>query len=355
LDAHAQYVAALLGSARQAYAAGAVLRLSAQEAGGVAQFGDAGFRKLQNLATGLIDHLQQSVLVDRPALYEHEVGWVKQVFAARKLDVPVVRDLLGAIRDELAEELPASAASTAVPVAEAGRRHFEVAPDEPPSPLEGTGPLDEIARRYLVAAFEGRRLDALRVVEEALAGGMTIPALYADVLMRAQIEIGRMWQLDVIHVAEEHMSSRITEQVMSIVSARMKRKPKIGKRVLITTASGDLHDIGVRMVADHFELEGWDVLYLGASTPAEDVAETVQEYGVDLVGVAAKLVLHVGPAAELIDAVRRAMPERHVPILVGGFPFQLVPGLWRVVGADGEAPNAVEAVRVGEMLTARVA
>lgn len=355
LDAHGQYVAALVLSARKAHASGAVLRMSAAHPEQVAAFGADGFAELQSRAEGLIEHLAQALIVDRPALYEDQVGWLKQAFVARNIELSALRHLLRALRDELAAELPAEAARSAAAVAEKGLVHFEAAPSETPSPIEGTGVHVELARRYLLAVFEGRRLDAIRLAEDAIAGGMSVTDLYSKVLGRAQVEIGRMWQRGEIHVAEEHLSSRITEQVMAIVNARMPRKPRNGKRVLITSANGDLHDIGLRMVADHFEMAGWDVVFLGASTPAEDVALAVRDFEVDLVAVAAKLVLHVRTTAELIQAVRGTARGRSVPILVGGYPFQFVPDLWRIVGADGVASSAVEAVTVGEKLTARAA
>ncbi|MCY2959397.1 MAG: cobalamin-dependent protein [Planctomycetota bacterium] len=351
MDIHGQFVASLLLSARKAHAAGAVVRMSTAHPEQMAELGRTGFPDLQVHAESLVDHVAQALLVGCPALYEDQVGWLKQAFAARHADLTALRHLLRALRDELAAELPAEAARSAAAVAEAGMKHFEVAPSESPSPLEGTGIHVELARQYLLAVFEGRRLDAIRLAENAIAGGMSVTDLYSKVLGRAQIEIGRMWQRGEIHVAEEHLSSRITEQVMSIVNARMPRKPRNGKRVLITSANGDLHDIGLRMVADHFEMAGWDVVFLGASTPPEDVAMAVRDFEVDLVAVAAKLVLHVRPTAEMIQAVRAATRGRNLPILVGGSPFQIVPDLWKIVGADGVASSAVEAVAVGEKLT----
>jgi methanogenic corrinoid protein MtbC1 len=40
-----------------------------------------------------------------------------------------------------------------------------------------------------------------------------------------------------------------------------------------------------------------------------------------------------------------------VPIIVGGTPFRIVPDLWQVVGADGFALTAADALKVGEQLT----
>jgi len=355
LSSHGQFVAALVLSGRKALAASAVLRVSESRPDIVAAVGSSGFGELHALGEGLVEHVAQALIAERPALYAHQTAWLKQAFAARKVDLEALEHLLAALRDEFAESLPGEAARTAADIAEAGRKSFESAPTETAGPLDVPGPLVDLSRNYLLAILEGRRLDAIRLAEDALANGTSIADLYSKVIGRAQVEIGRMWQRGELHIAEEHLGSRITEQVMAVVHARMPRAPRNGKRVLVTSANGDLHDIGLRMVADHFEMAGWDVLFLGASMPADDLAAAVRDFEVDLIAVSAKLVLNVRAAAELVQAVRATPRGRTLPILVGGAPFQIVGDLWQLIGADGVAASAVEAVMVGDRLTARAA
>jgi methanogenic corrinoid protein MtbC1 len=39
-------------------------------------------------------------------------------------------------------------------------------------------------------------------------------------------------------------------------------------------------------------------------------------------------------------------------VLVGGYPFNISSNLWRKVGADATASDALEAVKIGEQLLA---
>ena len=54
-------------------------------------------------------------------------------------------------------------------------------------------------------------------------------------------------------------------------------------------AASELHEIGVRMAADFFEMEGWDTFYLGANTPAESVIRTLVERKADVLAVSATI------------------------------------------------------------------
>jgi methanogenic corrinoid protein MtbC1 len=106
----------------------------------------------------------------------------------------------------------------------------------------------------------------------------------------------------------------------------------------------------MRMVADFFEMEGWDTYYVGANTPTRSVVQTVMEQGADILGISATMTFHVREVAALIARVRTEPIGGDVTILVGGYPFNVAPDLWREVGADGHAPDAAEAVEVANRM-----
>jgi MerR family transcriptional regulator, light-induced transcriptional regulator len=319
----------------------------------VESFGARGFDDVAAHNESLLECLSQALAVGQPILFDDHVGWLKCAFVARGAPLEPLRESLLCLRDELQAELPANAARTVAGFIEGAIAHLERAPERTPSSLEGDAPHVELARLYLLALLEGRRFDAIEIAVGAVDQGLSVPDLYKRVLAAAQIELGLMWQRGEIHVAEEHLASRITEQVLAIVSARMPRAHKLGKRVLVTSAHGDLHDIGLRMVADHFEMAGWEAINLGASTPPDAVVRALKDFEIDLLAISAKQTVHLRAASEMIAAVRAATARSHVPILVGGAPFALVPDLWKVIGADGAALSAIDAVEAGTRLVAR--
>ena len=101
--------------------------------------------------------------------------------------------------------------------------------------------------------------------------------------------------------------------------------------------------VGVRMVCDLFEMDGWDTYYLGANTPAESIIKAVDDQRADVLGVSVTMTFHAHILADLIGQVRTASNEQ-VKLLVGGYPFNVAPDLWKKVGADGYAPNAQTAI-----------
>jgi methanogenic corrinoid protein MtbC1 len=104
-----------------------------------------------------------------------------------------------------------------------------------------------------------------------------------------------------------------------------------------------LHDVGLRMVADFFEMAGWEALVVQAENSAEELLAQLGNPGAEVVGISVTQAINLGAAAELIRRIRSAA-RNPVRVLVGGYAFHQLPLLWQSLGADGTAANASEAV-----------
>ena len=100
--------------------------------------------------------------------------------------------------------------------------------------------------------------------------------IYLQVFQRSQYEIGRLWQMNKLTMAQEHYCSAATQLIMSLLYPRIFDTKKIGARLVAACVQGDLHEIGLRIVSDFFEIEGWDTFYLGANTPTSGILDTLR-------------------------------------------------------------------------------
>jgi methanogenic corrinoid protein MtbC1 len=125
---------------------------------------------------------------------------------------------------------------------------------------------------------------------------------------------------------------------------------RVGRRLVATSVGSELHEIGVRMVTDFFEMDGWDTYYLGANTPAESILQTLEQHHVNVLGISATMTYHVSAVANLINLVRSSTVGTHIKILVGGYPFNIDPNLWQNIQADGYGRDAQEAIHVANRL-----
>jgi len=294
--------------------------------------------------------LAQAIAVRRPKLFADSVRWTRAAFQARGAhDSDLVRSLR-CMSEVIVAELPEVVAATASDYIGQGIDRIEAAQPVELEPTAVEGPHRRLTLQYLEAVLDGRREDGEKAILAAVDKGLAIGDVYEYVLQPAQIELGRMWHAGEITVADEHFASAITQAIMSILRTRFPERERNGKCVVAAAVGGELHEIGVRMVADFFEMDGWDVIYLGANTPSIDIVSVVRERRADLLAVSASTLLHVGAVGELIEQVLEDESCAKTKVLVGGPPFRAVPDLWSELGADGSAISATEAVKLGKSL-----
>ena len=199
---------------------------------------------------------------------------------------------------------------------------------------------------YVAALKGGDRRAACSVVTDALKAGLDVPSIYLDILQPALREIGRLWQENEITVADEHLATAITQLVMARCYDGLDApEPRAGRTLIAACAETERHEVGLRMVCDLLEREGWDVTLLGATVPAEDLARMVAERKPDAVILSATIAPHLPQLQATIAAVREASGDRAPFILVGGRPFHDDPAMAERLGADATASDAAEAVK----------
>ncbi|MEO8452110.1 MAG: cobalamin-dependent protein [Gemmatimonadota bacterium] len=300
-------------------------------------------------------YLAQAVAAGNPDLFVDYAGWVKVMLARRGVRSSDLMFHLECLREVLGERLPDAHRVSAYEVMDRALAALPAMPEDLPTLIEPDSPHAALAHQYLQALLRGERHVASRIVLDAVERTMSVQDIYLRIFQRAQYEIGRLWQTNMINVAQEHYCTAATQLIMSQLYPRIFSREKTGGTLVATCVSGDLHELGIRMIADFFELAGWDTYYLGASTPASSVVQTVIDRGADLLAVSATITYHVAQVEALVGVVRATPACNGVRILVGGYPFNLSPDLWKTVGADGYARDAETVIAVAERLTGRPA
>jgi MerR family transcriptional regulator, light-induced transcriptional regulator len=342
------FTAALLDHSGRAFASGTIIRLQEESEEGARLVEQLGFQALVDDVHERIQLLAEALAVGAPELVQRDARWAATMHNSRGVSAKLLPEVMTQLRAELLENLPEGDGVRAANYIELAMKCTSDS-QEPESNLGADNPHRELLGQFLLAVLEGRGRDAETLMTSALDDGSSVHDLHHMVLTPAQRELGSMWHRGEISVAEEHLGSRITEQSLAAIRARMTQAPSAQKKVLLASVSGNLHDIGLRVVADRFELEGWTSVFLGANMPIADLAQAVRDYAPDLIALSAGLGTHLRATANSIELLR--MEHDTVPIIVGGGPFSEIDGLWKSVGADACAPTAEAAVRIGIELT----
>lgn len=343
------FVAALICSSARVLAASIVDRQLARAPETAEAYG-TGPRDLAMDTEVRLGYLAEALAADRPKLFTEQLNWLKVLCAARGVTEADLQLNLTCMSEELAARLPEQSAKLVAPMMALASEHLAHAPSTTPSYLEAEAPHIETARQFLLAVLEAREQDAVQLVMAAYAAGTSIAELHEHVLCQVQREIGRMWQMGEITIAEEHLCTGIVTTVLTLMRASAPRAASNGRRVITATVSNETHALGIQLVTQSFEAEGWHVISLGADTPAVAIADAARDFGCDVIALSVNIVLYVRQTADLIAALRAHPVTANIPILVGGQPFNLVGDLWQIVGADGHAPTAMGSPAVAAKL-----
>ncbi|MBD3194168.1 MAG: hypothetical protein GF317_03880 [Candidatus Lokiarchaeota archaeon] len=296
-----------------------------------------------------LDHLFTCYSLGKPKLFNEYVSWTRSLLETRGITYKEIKITFETIKDILFSKLPERVCLDI-------REYFEIIEDNALNKkikvetlLDSQTKLeDPLAVEYLDALLNKSRKEATELILNALNIEYTIKDLYLRVIQPVQYEIGRLWQLNELSVAKEHYCTATTQMIISNLYPFIFSTAKIDKTLIATSISKDLHEVGIRIVADFFEMEGWNTYFLGANTPIKSIINEIKEKNVDLLAVSATLIIYVEAIQDLIQTIKDENID--VKVLVGGYPFNLDPNLWQEIGADAFAPDPESAISIGNNL-----
>jgi methanogenic corrinoid protein MtbC1 len=200
---------------------------------------------------------------------------------------------------------------------------------EPTSPEE----LRAVAGDYRAALLERDERRARAIVEDLAGRGARIVDIYTLVLGPALQEIGDLWSLERVSVADEHYATELTIRLLGVLAPDRRLPPARGRLAVVTASPNELHALGSRMLADLLERAGWEVIALGAAAPADALAQLVTDECPDLVALSTATVGRLPGAEEAVGLLHRVRPR---PLIaVGGALYRgPVVELARAWGAD---------------------
>lgn len=312
------------------------------------RYGEAGQEKSRRDAEYHLAFLAEALRMESVQLFVQYVGWSKVVLASRGVDSQVFAFHLECMRDVLNGALPPVLSGLACRAVERALRELPQLPSHVPEFITEGQRFYRLARSYLDALLTWDRALASQLIFDAVEHAVTLEELYLHVFECAQREVGRLWQTNRVSVAQEHYCSAVTQMIMAQLYPKVFATSRHGGTMVATAVCGDMHEIGVRMIADVFELHGWNTHYLGANVPNDGVVQVVNGRQADVLAISATLAYHVSSVEQLIAAVRQSAVGAKIKILVGGYAFNLDPRLWRKLGADGYAMDLVAAASWSE-------
>ncbi|MCX6655730.1 MAG: cobalamin-dependent protein, partial [Candidatus Bathyarchaeota archaeon] len=153
------------------------------------------------------------------------------------------------------------------------------------------------------------KIDPVKAIEEGLAKGLREigDKFEKGELYLPHLIMGADSMEVAIHVLEGHMSKDSLESISK-------------GTVVIGTVEGDIHDLGLRIVASMLRANGFKVYDLGFNTKTLDFIQKAKDVNADIIAVSSLMTTTMPFMKDLIEALEASGLRDKYSVMIGGGP-----------------------------------
>jgi trimethylamine corrinoid protein len=202
-----------------------------------------------------------------------------------------------------------------------------------------------------ILAFD--KATTLKMAQAAIDQDLDIPEVIQQAMTPAIVEVGKRFEAGKLYLPELQLSADTFATAMEVLrpkllESKINLQPK--GRVVIGTVKGDIHSIGKDLVATMLKVGGFEVTDLGVDVPTFTFLEQAEKTKANVIALSALLNTTMPAQREVIEALTKQKMRNKFKVIVGGAPTDQK---WAdKIGADAYGENAVEALRLTDMLVA---
>lgn len=196
--------------------------------------------------------------------------------------------------------------------------------------------------QYMQSLLEKNSRNAMYLVQEFQKKGIPLDDIFAEIIAESMRRVGELWHTAQITVDTEHYCTSVTQMAMAQLYPSLFAQERRDKTLLCACPGTELHEMGARMVADIFENNGWDTIYLGAAVPADYLIASIRENHPNLVALSVTMPQHLLDCRKIVERIRKEFPD--MKIAVGGGAFRSTHEIWKQWPIDIYTEDARELV-----------
>ena len=172
---------------------------------------------------------------------------------------------------------------------------------------------------YLEALLAGNRLLCQNILTELLDSKIAVLDIYESLIKRSLYQVGDMWEHHQISVAREHLATSISELLLHHIYPELFLTQRVGKTIVLACVAQEQHTLGAKIIADVFEMHGWDSLFLGANVPELDLLGRIDTEKPDVLGLSVSLFFNLASLQRTLSVLNQTYSQ--LPVLIGGQAF----------------------------------
>jgi methanogenic corrinoid protein MtbC1 len=188
--------------------------------------------------------------------------------------------------------------------------------------------------------------ETTQFIDELLHQGVTTDRIFLELIAPAARQLGVMWEQDLCDFTQVTCGLVRMHEITHRLGFEYQNGPQLGsdvQRIMLASAPGSQHFLGMTIVSDFFRKAGWDVV-IEISLSENELVHAVSNEWFDVIGISCGTEAQLQTLPGLIRALKAASGNPEPGILLGGPIFTLQAHDARRLGADGICLDVKEAV-----------
>lgn len=179
---------------------------------------------------------------------------------------------------------------------------------------------DTMQKDFRAALLAGQKALCSQLIKELTHDKqLELAVIYEQLLKPSLYKVGELWEQNKITVATEHLASSIVESILTELYMNLQPAQLNGKRAILASVPGELHQIGVKMVNDVLEKQGWETYFLGSNIPIKDLIHFAKGVKPHIFAFSMSLYFNLTYLMKMLTELRVHFPD--TLIIIGGQGF----------------------------------
>lgn len=206
-----------------------------------------------------------------------------------------------------------------------------------PSVAEGEGQAagqDVEFKDYMKSLLAGDKKRIRQIIHQLLEKEIPSEVIYQEFITRAMRQTGLLWEKGDLPIWKEHFISEMVQENMAMIKNARILTSESKRMILAIVPGAETHTIGIRMIADRLEADGYPVIFLGNNIPSENIVQAIRENKPHALLLSVTMTQHIDSVKLLIDKIKQTFGTKAPTILIGGAAFEHVRNVENLTGAD---------------------
>lgn len=206
--------------------------------------------------------------------------------------------------------------------------------------------MSEVLKEIADAIYAGDEEKTLELAEAALGEGLDPETIINEGGVAGLDRLGKAFDEMEVFLTELMMGGEAMKGLIEKLEPHLVNQLGGGFKgiVVIGCAKGDLHDIGMNLVATQLGVNGFKVFNMGTDVSVNAYIDKAKEVNADIIAISSLLTTSAYYQEELIQRLEVEGLRKNYKVIVGGGP--ITPDWTRRIKADGYSRTANLAVQL---------